>query len=338
MPHWRRSDAVARRPSGPRPFAGCRSSMHATKQAKGESRVRAGTMCLHRGNDVRRLGLTIPATDPRPVTRGFDDEHRSHDGGRISVPNRPLAPLRRGMSHPRVIARIKMKRRQVQGELNFESGKHGGKRPGAGRKRSKHRRDPLHRTRPPHDPRHPSHITLRVLRSVGRLRKRAIHKAVQRAMLAAGLSTTFRVVHTSVQGNHIHLLVEAASAEAISAGMQILEIALARAINKSLKRTGKVFEFRYHRVDVTTPRQARCALAYVLNNWRRHREDVSTPGAENALIDPYSTAWAFDGWRDLEEIPDWDRIPSAVPTTWLLRVGWRRHGTIGVREVPGPLR
>ena len=50
-------------------------------------------------------------------------------------------------------------------------------------------------------------------------------------------------------------------------------------INKTLERTGKVFQFRYHRVDITTPRQMRCALAYVLNNWRRHREDVMTSGA-----------------------------------------------------------
>ena len=80
-------------------------------------------------------------------------------------------------------------------------------------------------------------------------------------------------------------------------------------------------------------------LAYVLNNWRRHREDVTTVGAQNALIDPYSTAWAFDGWLDLDEVPDWERLPSAEPRTWLLRVGWRRGGpAIGVWEVPGPLR
>jgi hypothetical protein len=79
-------------------------------------------------------------------------------------------------------------------------------------------------------------------------------------------------------------------------------------------------------------------LAYVLNNWRRHREDVTTPGAENALIDPYSTAWAFDGWVDLDDMPSWERLPSATPRTWLLRVGWRKAGALRVREVPGPLR
>jgi hypothetical protein len=131
------------------------------------------------------------------------------------------------------------------------------------------------------------------------------------------------------------VLTEASDERALAAGIGRFEILAAKGINKSLRRKGKVFAFRYHRVDITTPRQMRSALAYVLNNWRRHREDVTTPGAESVLIDPYSTACAFDGWRDLDEVPTWERLPSAEPTTWLLRVGWRRHGLIGVREVPG---
>lgn len=161
---------------------------------------------------------------------------------------------------------------------------------------------------------------------------------MRRALEQLGVHENFRVVHVSVQGNHIHLIVEAADKEALAHGMRRLEILLAKQINKTLERTGKVFEFRYHRVDITTPRQMRSALAYVLNNWRRHREDVTTPGAENVSIDPYSTAWAFDGWKDLDEVPTWERLPSADPTTWLLRVGWRRWSAISVREVPGAMR
>jgi len=189
-----------------------------------------------------------------------------------------------------------------------------------------------------HKARHPSHITLRVCRSVGRLRKWKLYRAAKRAALLSGNTDAFRIIHISIQGNHIHLLVEASHKEALAAGVQRFEILAAKQINKTLDRTGKVFEFRYHRVDITTPRQMRGALAYVLNNWRRHREDLTTPGAENALIDPYSTAWAFDGWRDLDEVPEWDRLPSAEPRSWLLRVGWRKHPLISVREVPGPLR
>lgn len=170
-----------------------------------------------------------------------------------------------------------------------------------------------------------------------RLRKRKLWAALKRAAIQLGISDAFRIIHISIQGNHIHLLVEATDKDALADGMRRFEILVAKKINAALARIGKVFEFRYHRVDITTPRQMRGALAYVLNNWRRHREDVTTPGAENALIDPYSTAWAFDGWADLDEVPDWERLPSAEPRTWLLRVGWRKHPLISVRELPGPL-
>jgi REP element-mobilizing transposase RayT len=217
-------------------------------------------------------------------------------------------------------------------------GPHGGARPGAGRPRIRHKHDPSHAKRPVHKARNPSHITLRALPSVGRLRKQKLYPARKRAALQLGESDEFRIIHISIQGNHIHLLVEASDKDALAAGVQRFEILAAKKINKTLDRTGKVFEFRYHRVDITTPRQMRCALAYVLNNWRRHREDLTTPGAENALIDPYSTAWAFGGWSDLDEVPAWDRLPSAEPRSWLLRVGWRKHPLISVREVPGPLQ
>jgi len=231
----------------------------------------------------------------------------------------------------------------VQSELDLRvavsKGPHGGRRPGAGRPRSRHRHDPSHVTRPVHKARHPSHITLRVVAEVGRLRRREMFQAIRGVLRTMGESplphADLRVIHLSIQGNHIHLIVEAGDKDVLAAGARRLEILAAKPINKRLGRTGKVFAFRYHRVDITTPRQMRSTLAYVLNNWRRHREDVTTPGAENAVIDPYSTAWAFDGWCDLDEVPAWERLPSAEPSTWLLRVGWRRHGALRVREVPG---
>ena len=80
-------------------------------------------------------------------------------------------------------------------------------------------------------------------------------------------------------------------------------------------RRGKVFA-RYHATEITNPRQARNTLAYVLNNWRHHREDTS----RREVIDPYSTGYAFDGWR---EPPTWDSFRGSelllaiTPTTWL---------------------
>ena len=246
------------------------------------------------------------------------------------------------MSHPGVIALIKMRRVKGarQGELPLVEHRWDGPRAGAGRKANKQRREPAHRARPEHKARHPVHVVLRTRREVGRLRRRAVFQAVRRAMsrmvTAAG---TFRVVHASIQHNHLHLLVEAKDKRALSRGMQTLAINVAKAVNRSLGRSGKVFEFRYHGTAITTPRQARNALAYVLNNWRRHREDVANLKAADAHLDPYSTAIAFNGWKGFGRFivpPGYGPLPSADPATWLLRVGWRKHGELDVREIPGP--
>ena len=93
---------------------------------------------------------------------------------------------------------------------------------------------------------------------------------------------------------------------------------------------------RYHAEVISTPRHARHTLCYVLNNWRRHKEDRSS--ATSAwILDPYSSAVSFDGWNERTQWdvpPDYEALPVARPETWLLREGWKRHGTISVFEVP----
>ena len=109
------------------------------------------------------------------------------------------------------------------------------------------------------------------------------------------------------------------------------------------ERTGKVFAYRYHATAITTPKQARHALAYVLNNWRRHREDETTQASRIAAIDPYSTARTFSGWKEKEEAvmpPGFSAYPPlevSEPRTWLLSLGWSKHPRISVWETPGPL-
>ncbi|HEV7554566.1 MAG TPA: hypothetical protein VGO00_03865 [Kofleriaceae bacterium] len=83
------------------------------------------------------------------------------------------------------------------------------------------------------------------------------------------------------------------------------------------------------------------ALAYVLGNWRHHREDR---GMESRFweIDPFSTARTFGGWCDLRD-PDTPRdgldglepLPRAAPQTWLMNVGWVRHGLLSIARIPG---
>jgi REP element-mobilizing transposase RayT len=141
----------------------------------------------------------------------------------------------------------------------------------------------------------------------------------------------FRVVHVSIQRNHLHFIIEAGDAEARTAGMRSLGGSLARAINRARGRTGKLFAYRYHATAIASPRQMFNTLDYVLNNWRKHREDRGS----RAYLDRYSSAIAFDGWECSFATPaSYAPLPVRPATTWLLRVGWRRHGTIDSRHHP----
>jgi REP element-mobilizing transposase RayT len=207
-----------------------------------------------------------------------------------------------------------------------------------GRKRTGRCSDSPHRPRPVHLKRDPVHVVLRVRPGGPRLRRRVAYTAIRQALGRTRVDA-FRVVHVSVQHNHLHFLVEAEDRIALSRGMQGLAISIARRINKEHGRTGKLFAHRFHATPIHNPRQARNALAYVLNNWRRHRED-QLGAARGARLDPYSSAVAFDGWRITFAVPeDYTPLPVAAPETWLLRVGWRRGGPLlDWREVPSKLR
>src|SRR5262249_47278237 len=98
-------------------------------------------------------------------------------------------------------------------------------------------------------------------------------------------------------------------------------IRVARQLNGALGRSGAVFGESYHARALTTPRETRHALAYVLLNHQKHMLR-SGRRPRVAPIDPCSSAAGFGGWIR--------RVPRAGPTdgavvparTWLLaRVG-----------------
>ena len=218
----------------------------------------------------------------------------------------------------------------------------GGKREGAGRKKSKDSHDPPHRSRPMHVARFPVHVVLRALPEVGRLRNGKVRAAVARALeKVAERADEFRVVHFSIQHDHLHFLVEASGNDALESGMRALAISLARRLNRALGRRGRVFEYRYHTTALRSPRQTRNAIAYVLNNWRRHREDERGLAERFAKVDPYSNGITFDRWHDWRpsELPTgYVAFPVATARTWLLERGWLlAKRPISTWQTPGRL-
>jgi putative transposase len=179
---------------------------------------------------------------------------------------------------------------------------------------------------------------------VPRLRKFELCNVLRRAfvygcvksVLGDGTEVVFRICQFSIQGNHIHLICEASDNVALARGIQGWSVRVARGLNGFWDREGSVFDDRYHLEILSSPTQTRNALCYVLQNARRHGERIDP---KFGGMDPFSSAWWFDGWRDetwKEGVGPPDVRPVAEPTTWLLRVGWRksRSGLIAIDEVP----
>ena len=166
-----------------------------------------------------------------------------------------------------------------RGQLQMVFRTHGGKRPGAGRKPKGVRPGEPHEARPKHDRRHPVHVTIRVVGNVAGLRRGDLYMALREATIVTARREDFRIVHMSIQRDHIHLLVEADHKDALSKGVRGFSISAARQINKAItarggdRRTGKVISDRFHARPLTSPRAVRNTLAYILNNWRHHGED-----------------------------------------------------------------
>jgi REP element-mobilizing transposase RayT len=224
-----------------------------------------------------------------------------------------------------ICCRIKMTARGRQLDLALRQRSWGGARDGAGRKPGPGRRRVAHSRRDSHDPRCPAHVTLRGGDGLPSLRSGRLFTALS-AALAAAARDAFRVLHFSVQRDHVHLLVEADASSRFARGIQGLAIRAARAVNRVLGRRGAVWSDRYHARMLATPREVRNALVYVLANVKKH-----VPGTRG--VDPRSSARWFDGWRR-KVAATTEPSPVASARTWLAGVGWRRHGLIDVEEAP----
>jgi hypothetical protein len=222
--------------------------------------------------------------------------------------------------------------------LRFGS-RRGGAREGAGRKpKTGRERRVSHLARPSHARGNPVHVTLRRVRLLPSLRRQLVVIELEKSLWAAS-RPRYRVVHYSLQADHVHLVVEAADRTALSRGTQGLCIRLARALNRVVRRHGKVWADRFHARELRSPREVRAGIVYVLMNHKKHARPHSRP---TPRLDPCSSAFWFDGFSAragplviaLRDALPSKTLPVVRPRTWLLRSGWRRHGLIGPEEAP----
>jgi REP element-mobilizing transposase RayT len=199
---------------------------------------------------------------------------------------------------------MKARRRPVQLELRAKSW--GGARPGSGPKR-KPDAGVSHLRRPVLVSRYPVHVVVRMNGETWNMRAGRCFRVLQKAFRSARDRFGMRLCHFSVIGDHVHLLVEAGDERALSKGMQGLGVRMAKALNRVMKKNGRVYRDRYFSRILKTPREVAMAMNYVRCNAEKH-------GFIRRGIDPRSS-WSRDNADCV-----------VLPGTWLLDVGWRRAG------------
>jgi REP element-mobilizing transposase RayT len=196
-----------------------------------------------------------------------------------------------------------MRKRMRQVEMRFPSW--GGRRKGAGRRPNMPGK-PMqsHLARPKFAQRFPQHVTIRMLPSVWNLRSKRCFSILQRAMWkGSSKEYGFKLVHFAVMGNHIHMLVEANGKEALSRGMQGLNIRIAKTLNRVMGRHGQVLSDHYNAKILKTPSQTIAARGYLLRNAKKHY-----------------------GWQGPD--PFASTVPMQIPRTWFLVTIERRPGAL----------
>ncbi|MDB4946724.1 MAG: hypothetical protein JWP97_6258 [Labilithrix sp.] len=209
----------------------------------------------------------------------------------------------------------------------------GGYRAGAGRKSGAAGvRSTPHRARTRLSPHVPVHLTLRAAAGLPSFREQPMARVVGDALRAMKVERDdFRVVEFSIQSSHIHLIAEADDERALSAAMRSFKARVTRSVDGAVLRRprGKVWGDRYYRVDLTSRRQARNALVYVLQNARHH--GVLRAGT----LDPLSSALWSERYIARSPLPA-HTSPCAAPLTFMLRHLWQQEwpGLISPAEVP----
>ena len=225
-------------------------------------------------------------------------------------------------------------------QLAFRFRPRGGARRGAGRKPRAERVGFLpHLTRERHRAYEPVHVTARAVRSAPNLRSQIVFAGL-RALFARSSAKGFRLLHFSVQSNHVHLIVEADDGVALARGVQRLLSRAAMAINALGRRSGSVWRDRHHREPLTTPSQVRNTYAYVLFNNRKHEISSGSPSdATLRAFDQCSSTHWFRDWSPACPPPRaaLERAGPPIvsaPQTWLANNGWQTWGLLRIDEIP----
>lgn len=137
----------------------------------------------------------------------------------------------------------------------------------------------------------PLHLTIKIEKSKAGLKNKGILKILHHAIKKSRL-VGLKIIHYTLEFDHVHLLVEATDKVSTSKGMQSFGITFSKGINKIKNLKGRVFKTRYHYRKLNSAREIKNVLNYILGNSIKHKQSSS-------IITPYNSLLAVNDFSKL---------------------------------------
>lgn len=198
------------------------------------------------------------------------------------------------------------KQEQLSLPINRGPNGHGGMRKSSGRKERDKGMPHIERSRT--NKSNPRFITLKRAPDLGIFRVPQTRDLIIDCFRKAQRDD-FRIIHFTIQVDHIHLIIESSDEYSLACGMKGLVPRITKNVNRLWGRSGQLFPERYHDRVLSSPTQIRNTLRYLFNNWRKHSVDT------RAVFDDCSSAAYFDGWAGYaqQKSPSDHNSPVAEP-------------------------
>lgn len=127
------------------------------------------------------------------------------------------------------------------------------------------------------------HLTIKVRVNKADIQNKRILKALHHAIKRARLKG-LKVIHYTLEYNHVHLLVESVDNKILHKGMQSFGITISKAINKIKQTKGAVYKNRYHLRIINSAKQLKNVLHYIFSNGIKHKRTNSKIDLFNSMI------------------------------------------------------
>jgi len=117
----------------------------------------------------------------------------------------------------------------------------------------------------------PVHVTIKTDKNIiPNLRNKILYKEIRASFKRARL-LGIRIIHFTVQRDHIHFLIEAQNKKQLGQSMRALSISLTKRLSRVLAKKIKALKTRYHLHILKSLKEIKNVANYIQNNGKKHR-------------------------------------------------------------------